>query len=186
MGILSGLWEIVISTLVALQSFFFQRPRLDIDLENNPECFYSRKSLGASAQQDVPSPIPVPYVKHDFKFTWNYKLRIKNNSSKTAYDIKIEKIYVGPSDYLQKLDPLISLKDGETETLDYILRHEESMTSAEAESYQKKVPNHIEKLEIIISYANESRKKFYTRFVRIDNYKKINHLLSKPNELKRY
>ena len=59
---------------------------------NNPENLYGQKSLGLSHKQDHQEPIPIPYAVYDFEFYWNYKLRIKNNSSKTAYNIKIEKI----------------------------------------------------------------------------------------------
>ncbi|MCG8385501.1 MAG: hypothetical protein MJA30_08180 [Cytophagales bacterium] len=183
MNIINILCKPLIVKIISLADYVLKRPRLDIDLENDPACLYNRKSLGISAQQDIPSPIPVPYVKNDFEFTWNYTLRIKNNSSKTAYNIKMEKIYVGQKDYLEKLDPLQSLKDGETVALKYILRHEQSMTSSEANSYQRMVPNHINKLEVIISYKNEAGKKFYTRFVRIDKFKKIHHPLGKPKEL---
>lgn len=47
----------IISKLVALQSFFFSRPRIDIDLVNNPESLYGQKSLGLSSRQDHPEPI---------------------------------------------------------------------------------------------------------------------------------
>ena len=72
----------IISKLIALQSFFFDRPRIDIDLVNNTESLYGQKVLGHSFKQDYQEPIPIPYVVYDFEFFWNFKLRIKNNSSK--------------------------------------------------------------------------------------------------------
>ena len=50
----------ILSKLVALQSFFFARPRIDIDLVNNPESLYGQKSLGLSHKQDHEEPIPIP------------------------------------------------------------------------------------------------------------------------------
>jgi len=122
----------ILSKLVALQSFFFARPRLDIDLVNNPESLYEQKSLGLSHKQDHAEPIPIPYAVYDFEFYWNYKLRIKNNSSKTAYNIKIEKIIKTASDYLQKLDEIASLKEVELIELDYNLRHRASKNVGQA------------------------------------------------------
>jgi hypothetical protein len=103
-----------------LQSFIFARPRIDVDLVNDPENLYGQKTLGLSINQEHPEPIPIPLAVHDFEFYWNYKLRIKNNSSKTAYNIKIESIYKTPIDYLEKIDELASLnKDGESIELNY-------------------------------------------------------------------
>jgi len=99
---------------------------------NNPESLYEQKSLGLSHKQDHAEPIPIPYAVYDFEFYWNYKLRIKNNSSKTAYNIKIEKIIKTASDYLQKLDEIASLKEVELIELDYNLRHRASKNVGQA------------------------------------------------------
>lgn len=170
----------IISKLVALQSFFFARPRIDIDLLNNPEDLYGQKSLGLSTSQDHQEPIPVPYVVYDFEFYWNYKLRIKNNSSKTAYNIKIEKIIKNANDYLQKLDEIESLKEGDLIELDYNLRHKASKNSAQANQFLSRFPGHLEQLEILVSYANESRKIFFTKFIATKNSKTNQHLIFRP------
>ena len=170
----------IISKLIALQSFFFARPRIDIDLVNNPESLYGQKSLGPSHKQDHEEPIPIPYVVYDFEFYWNYKLRIKNNSSKTAYNIKIEKIFKTTNDYLQKMDDIASLKEGETIELDYTLKHRASKNGEQARLFLNYFPGHIEQLEILVSYTNESRKVFYTKFIATKSSKTNEHLLSKP------
>lgn len=149
----------IISKLIALQSFFFARPRIDIDLVNNPESLYGQKSLGLSHKQDHEESIPIPCaVFYNFEFYWNYKLRIKNNSSKTAYNIKIEKIVKTANDYLQKMDEIASLKEGETIDLDYILRHRASKNGEQAKLFLNHFPGHLEQIEILVSYTNESRK----------------------------
>ncbi len=170
----------IIGKLIALQSFFFSRPRIDIDLINNPESLYGQKSLGLSHKQDYPEPIPISYAVYDFEFYWNYKLRIKNNSSKTAYGIKIEKIVKTPIDYLQKIDDIISLKEGEIIELDYKLRHNASKNGEQAKTFLTHFPGHLEQLEILVSYTNESRKRFYTRFVATKNSKTNEHLIRRP------
>lgn len=170
----------IANKLVALQSFFFARPRIDIDLVNNPESLYGQKSLGLSHRQDHPEPIPIPYTVYDFEFFWNYKLRIKNNSSKTAYNIKIEKIVKGQNDYLQKMDEIASLKEGELIELDYNLRHRASKNGGQANQFLNHFPGHLEQLEILVSYTNESRKVFYTKFIATKNLKTNEHLIWRP------
>jgi len=171
-----------ISKLIALQSFFFSRPRLDLDLVNDPTNLFGQKSLGPSYKQNQPEPIAVPDVIYDFDFFWNYKLRIKNNSSKTAFGIKIEQIYLTGNDYLEKIDGLASLKENELIELDYKLRHRASMTGNEAKQFLKKFPSHLDKIEIIISYTNEARRRFYTIFTATTSEKINEHLFRKPKK----
>lgn len=170
----------LISKLIALQSFFFARPRIDIDLVNNPENLYGQKSLGPSHKQDHEEPIPIAYAVYDFEFYWNFKLRIKNNSSKTAYNIKIVKIVKKATDYLQKLDEIASLKEGELIELDYNIRHRASKNGGQAKQFLNHFPGHLEQLEILVSYTNESRKIFYTKFIATKTKKTNEHLLWRP------
>lgn len=170
----------IIGKLIALQSFFFSRPRIDLDLRNNPESLYGQKSLGISHSQNHPEPIPIPYAVYDFEFYWNYKLRIKNNSSKTAYNIKIESIYKTHQDYLDKIDELASLKEGELIELDYKIRHRASKNGQEAKEFLTHFPGHLNQIEIIVSYTNESRKKYYTKFIATKDIKTNEHLLRQP------
>jgi hypothetical protein len=175
----------IITKIIALQSFFFARPRIDIDLINNPENLYGQKSLGISNQQDHKEPIPIAFAVYDLEFHWNYKLRIKNNSSKTAYNIKIEEIEKTSNDYLQKIDEIASLKEGEVIELDYILRHQCSKNGAEANQFLTHFPGHLKQLEILVSYTNESRKVYFTKFIATQNSKTNEHLIrykiKKPN-----
>lgn len=170
----------IVSKLIALQSFFFARPRIDIDVVNNPESLYGQKSLGLSHNQDHPEPIPIPYAVYNFEFYWNYKLRIKNNSSKTAYNIKIEKIVKTGNDYLQKMDEIASLKEGELIELDYNLRHRASKNGGQASQFLTHFPGHLEQLEILVSYTNESRKVFFTKFIATKTSKTNEHLIWRP------
>lgn len=170
----------IVSKLIALQSFFFARPRIDVDLVSNPESLYGQKSLGLSHKQDYEEPIPVPYAVYDFEFYWNYKLRIKNNSSKTAYNIKIEKIVKTANDYLQKMDEIVSLKEGEIIELNYNLRYRASKNGGQANQFLNHFPGHLEQLEILVSYTNESRKVFFTKFIATKTSKTNEHLIWRP------
>lgn len=168
---------------MALHSFIFARPIIDVDLISDPGSVCERKSLGFSRNQRHAEPVPVPFAVYDFLFSWNFKLRIKNNSSQTAYKIKIEKIAKTHSDYLQKQDDLISLKEEELLELDYIIRHYSAQTGEESIRFLKQFPDHLEKIEILISYTNEARKKFFTKFVATPNSKINEHLLKNPKLL---
>jgi hypothetical protein len=170
----------IINKLVALQNFFFARPIIDIDLISNPESLYGQKLLGNSDRQNYSEPVPIPYVIYDYEFYWNYKIRIKNNSSKTAYNLKIERIFKESQDYLQNIESLISLKENEIIELDYTLKHRASKNGVQAKQLLNKFPMHIDKIEILVSYTNESRKKFYTKFIVTKETSKIEHLILNP------
>lgn len=178
--LVSTVTKSIISKIIALQSFFFARPRIDIDLVNNPKNSYGQKSLGLSCKQEYNNPIPIADAVYELEFYWNYKLRIKNNSSNTAYNIKIEKIFKTVNDYLQKMDGIASLKEGETIELDYILKYRTSKNGEQAKQFLSCFPGHIKQLEILVSYTNESRRVFYTRFIATKSSKTNEHLIRRP------
>lgn len=179
MDIASSVTKPIINKLIALQSFFFGRPRVDIDFIIDPANMYGQKALQASAEQDSNS-VPVDQVRYDFEFHWHNFLRIKNNSSKTAYGLKIEKININPGDYLSPMDDLTSLKEGELYTLKYIIRHYASMKGYQAQKFLREFPGHIVQIEILLSYTNEARTRFYTKFTASPKEKHNEHLLRKP------
>lgn len=183
MDLISIFTKSLLGKLISLQSFIFSRPRIDIDLNNDEADLYGQKSNGFFLSKVQLDPNPIQELEYDLEFYWNYIIRIRNNSSKTAYNLKIEKIYKAPNDYLSSLDEIASLKDGEMIELDYKLKHSESKNLNEAEKILKKFPYHLEKIEIIISYKNESRKKFFTRFIATEISKENQHLLRKPKNI---
>ncbi len=92
----------------------------------------------------------------------------------------MEDIPKTPIDYLGKLDEITSLKEGEIIELDYNLKHLASKNGEQARLFLTPFPGHLGKLEILLSYTNESRRKYYTRFVATKNMKTNEHLLCKP------
>lgn len=135
MDVLSIFTKLVLGKIISIQSFVFSRPRIDVDINNNLEDLFGQRSKGISFNEKPSESIPIHYLKYDFDFHWNFIIRIKNNSSKTAYNLKIEKIYKGQNDYLSKLDELASLKDGEMIELDYRLKHSESKNILSQKTY---------------------------------------------------
>lgn len=168
--------------VIALQTFFRSRPRLDVDIQLDPEMLYGRRSNGYSIKQFHDNPVPINLAKMDFTFQWHFLIRIKNNSTKTAYNLRIESFQLGSKDYVEKLDPLASLKEGEVISLKYIVRHEASYTGAEAETFLAPFPKHIDKIELLISYTNEARTKFYTHSELSSTSRRSENLVCKPRK----
>lgn len=166
--------------LTSLASFILARPRIDINITPDAGNLHGQKALHVSAHQDDEVPA-VPYVKYDMEFYWNNKITIRNNSSKTAYNIHIEKVYKGKNDYVGKIDELVSLKEAEQIEIDYIIRFYKSCNTKEAEAFNVRFPPFVEKIEIIVSYTNEARRKFYTKFIMDNSTKENQHLFFKPN-----
>lgn len=179
----SSILKPILSKLIALQSFFLARPRIDVNLNNSPDGSYGQRNLGSFFNQEESEPIQYNMVKYDFEFHWNYIITIKNNSSKTAYNIRIENIYRKPSDYIEKMDEITSLKEGESIELQYKLRHREVLTGAQAKIFRVAFPPHVQEIEIVVSYTNEARIKFYTRFIATKNSKINEHLIMKPKSI---
>ncbi|WP_139112877.1 hypothetical protein [Mucilaginibacter sp. PPCGB 2223] len=165
---------------VAFLSFVLSRPRIDIDMILNPSDLYGQKTISVSNKQDHDVPA-VADVRWDFLFFWNYIISIRNNSSKTAYNLKIESIYKTKIDHLEQLNNILSLKEAESIDLSYIIRKEVTLNSREADEFRQPFPPFLDKIVIILSYTNEARKKFYTRFVMDANSKQNEHLFFKPH-----
>lgn len=180
---LSSFLKPVLSKLIALQIFFNSRPRLDVSLIANPANPNGKRANEPSTHQLSSEP-SVASIKYDFEFYWNYKLRIKNNSSKTAYGIKIEDTDPCNFDYMQKMDELASLKENEIIELDLKIRYNESMTNGESSIFLTSFPKHLKSINFLISYTNEARKRFYTRFKMTELEKANEHLLRKPKKQK--
>ena len=175
-----GLVGPIVSKMVALQTFFFGRPRIDIDIISDPENLYGQKSYGYSAKQRLPEPILQTEADFDLEFFWNLIVRIKNNSSKTAYNVHIEKINLDFRDYSEKIDRLQSLKEGEIVELKYFSSYRANVNRYEGEKYKQPFPGHLEKIEVIVKYQNESRTTFYTKYTKNMTESKNEHLLRKP------
>jgi hypothetical protein len=174
----------VITQLIALQRFFFGRPMIDIDIVLDQERMYGQKSLGLSAQNPQDRAVSVPEALYDMEYTWHYKLRLKNNSTKPAYGIKVEKIYRKHNDYVQGFDAIASLEGGQLLESDYIIRHEATANGEQSKKILKPFPGFLGKIEVIVSYTNEGRTQYYTKFVATATSKTNEYLFRKPKELK--
>ncbi len=169
----------IFKKLIALQSFFFSRPIIDIDLINDPNKSFGRNVLSPTINQISNR---LDEIIYHYEFHWPFKLRIKNNSSKTAYNLKLESIVKNHDAYLEKFDDLTSINKGELLEVTYIIRHKAELNAKDAEKFAHSFPAHLKKIEIILSYTNESRKIFYTQFIITKNSKINNNLLSKPKK----
>lgn len=165
--------------VTSVVGYILARPKIDINLVLDEGDLYGQKALHISSQQDEAIPA-VPFVKYDMEFYWNYSIVIRNNSSKTAYNIHIEEIHKTKNDYLGKLNELTSLKEDEQIDVNYKIRFYQTCNSKEAEAYHLRFPPFVEKLTILVSYTNEARTKFYTLFTMDPAGRSNEHLFFKP------
>jgi len=163
----------------SLYSFVFKQPRIDIAFERNNDGQSGRISFGYS--QNQPNKImSVPDAIHYFQFFWSYNILIKNNSSHTAYDLKVERIEGSPT-YIKKIPPISTLKEANSLKLLCNFTHKEEISSNEAErKHDMNFPQHLNKIRIIISYTNEARKKFFTEFIYTKEGQSNVHLKNNP------
>lgn len=175
-----GLVGPIVSKLIALQTFFFGRPRIDVDIISDPEKNYGQRAFGYASVQRLPEPILQTEADFDFEFYWNLIVRIKNNSSKTAYNVRIEKINLDFADNFDKVDQLQSLKEGEKVELRYASKYRTIVNRHERVKFDQPFPGHLEKIEVLVNYQNESRSTFYTKYIKTFNESKNEHLLRKP------
>lgn len=175
-----GLVGPIILKIVALQTFFFGRPRIDMDIVSDPHDLYGQKTFGYSSIQRLPEPIPQIDADSDMEFYWNLILRIKNNSTKTAYNVRVVAINLNFRDYVEKIDCMQSLKEGEVVELKYSSRYRANINRHEIKKYQQPFPGQLDKIEVVVQYQNESRSTFYTKYTRLQEESINVHLLRKP------
>ena len=175
-----GLVGPIVSKLVALQTFFLGRPRIDVDIISDPENLYGQRSFGYSSIQRLPEPILQTDADSNMEFYWNLIVRIKNNSSKTAYNVRIDKINLDFKDNSDKVDRMQSLKEGEVVELKYSSEFRTNVNRHEIKKYQQPFPGHLDKIEVLVRYQNESRTTFYTKYLRTQTESKNEHLFRKP------
>jgi hypothetical protein len=169
----------ILKPVVSLQRYFFNRPRIDIDIVSNPGDVRGQRNNGASNQNGKRS-LHVMEVIYDFTFYWNYIIRIKNNSTKSAYNLIIEQLTLGEDDFLETPDPLLALRENEATELQYKIIHKASMNGDGASRFLGSFPTHINQIVLILSYTNEARTKFYTKFTFNRAEKIIEHLIFAP------
>ena len=112
-----------------------------------------------------------------------YDLIIRNNSMQNAYNVKI---YVPKVNYLKfknetnSLEPL-TINNPKTINLKYSIG--KGMTHHEAEILlNNKITDELKKAEIIVEYQNEKRKKYYSKFIPLNQNERLKKAPKNLNE----
>ena len=157
--LLGKIWEVIAS--------IYSHPYVDVEMRH---VNYSKHCEGLV--QTSKEPVYVSEVVGRYDFVWNYKLIIKNNSTKPVLYVKIED---KPSflEIRKELSIAESLQPFKTIELDCTIRHSDTMSGKESTSSLKSYPYFVDTIEIVLSYQNERHKSFYTTF-RYDKYGQSN------------
>lgn len=100
------------------------------------------------------------------EFVWKYKLEIKNNSSHTAYRVRIAS--QTPNTNIMEIRFPSSgeiIKANETKTYDCVIIHRQEVTAHKSSELLKQYPFFLKdsKIVIKIKYTNESRLRFRSK-----------------------
>lgn len=151
LGTLFGkIWDLI------LPCFF--HPYVDIELKSDG---YGKRINGLVPSKE---PVHVSEAVYNYDFHWDYVMIIKNNSSKSAYNLKIEK----QNDFFRittPLDKTASLQPHDVLELKCVVSHSETMKESASVQVLKQFPYFTNKIQIVLSYQNERHKQFYTVFV---------------------
>lgn len=136
----------------------FSHPYVDIELKSDG---YSKRNRGLISSKEL---MHVTETVYNYDFQWNYVMIIKNNSSKPAYNLKIEK----QTDFFQIITPLdrtTSLQPHDVLKLKCVVSHSETMKGRDSVLALKQFPYFTDSIEIALGYQNERHKRFHTTFV---------------------
>lgn len=144
---------------------YFYRPYIDIELKLDG---YGKRVNGMVPSKEA---FHVSEAVCNYDFHWDYVMIIKNNSSKSAYNFKLEK----QNDFFQFITPLdktASLQPHDVLKLKCVVSHSETMKGKDSVQVLKKFPYFTDKIQIVLSYQNERHKRFYTTFEYDENEQK--------------
>lgn len=159
----SGIFNLILKKIFR----WFEKPVLDLNLFFDSCQKVNRGMLGESGKTYDIGKGDMPIM---CEFVWNYKLEIRNNSSHTAYRVKIAE--QNPQSNTMKIDfPTVdvTIKTNEPSIVDCIITHCQKMTARESSrlfyNEENYYPFFLEDdiISITISYTNESKRRFYSQ-----------------------
>ena len=162
---------------------WFEKPVLDLTLFFDSRKKGNQGMLGESGKTYDIGKGDMPIM---CEFVWNYKLEIRNNSSHTAYRVKIAE--QNPQSNMMKIDfPTgdVTIKANEACIVDCIISHRQVMTAHESSMLFYNEETHYpfflkdDSIAITISYTNERKKQFRKQIyidknINIQEYKPLN------------
>ena len=136
-----------------------RRPRVDIDLH-----LEWKKSTpnGLSNDNSKEEATFVTKVRYNFTLVWQYKLRLKNNSSATAYSLEV-RTENGAFYYLEKLQNMTMVTGDTAIELDAKYVEHFVGTGAQAnEALQPNCPPNLKAIKLIVEYSSEDQERYMT------------------------
>lgn len=182
-SLIGSLAQLVIEWFLKLFQKRRENPILDVVLYYDGKKRHSLYYCGESGKTYDIGKGDMPIM---CEFVWNYKLEIRNNSSHTAYRVKIAE--QKPQSNTMKIDFStgdVTIKANEACIVDCIISHRQVMTAHESSMLFYNEETHYpfflkdDNIAITISYTNESKLQFLSQICidknsDIQKYKPLN------------
>lgn len=144
----------------SLLSYFFKGPKVDASLTH----VISRQiPKGVSYLNPINQRIHVGEAINQFEFEVCYELTIKNSSKHPAYNIKFinDKIIFSSNEELEQLE---SLQPNESKKIQCSFLTKNIHAKGQETQKYLEIPDNIIDVELVISYQNDARTTFYTKY----------------------
>jgi len=181
-GIVGLILGLVIAVVPFLWKKYIARPEVTIEIIKNggsssPRGLSHKNKVNEEGYIDGNNAIRI------FELTWNFKIRITNNSELRAFYPELNFNPNGPKfSLIDKLNKLQPIKSTETIELNVEYRKYEEKTGQERTDVGREMPAEFTDLGLLLAYQNSHKTDFYTLYNFSD--KKSVFLSKKPLEYK--
>lgn len=168
MDITIGIVGIILAIIIAIVPFlwkkYIERPEVTIEIINNrgsssPKGFSSQNTVNDEGYIDGNSAIMI------FELTWNFNIRITNNSDLTAFYPILNFNPNGPKfTLIDKLNALQPIKSADTIELKFEYRKYEEKSGKERTLVGIEMPEEFTDLGLLLAYQNSHKRNFYTLY----------------------
>lgn len=186
MEIVIGIIGIIIGLVIAIVPFLWKRyisgPEVTIEIVkdgslSSPRGLSHKNKVNEEGYIDGNTAIRV------FELTWNFQIKVTNNSELTAFYPELTFNPNGPKfNLIDNLNSLQPLKPAETIVLKADYKKYEEKTGQERTDVGRQMPEEFKELGLFLTYQNSHKSKFYTLFD--FNEKSNKFVMRKPNEYK--
>ena len=181
-GIIGTILAFVIAVIPFLWKMYIARPEVTIEIikhsgSSSPRGLSHKNKVNEEGYIDGNNAIRI------FELTWEFKIRITNNSELTAFYPELNFNPNGPKfTLIDKLIKLQPIKSTETIELRAEYRKYEEKTGQERTDVGREMPAEFTDLGLLLAYQNSHKTDFYTLYNFSDN--KNVFLKKKPREYK--
>lgn len=164
-GIVAILLGLVYFLVPRIYKYYFERPKLVIEIEHNKGITSSQTFIRHSTKNPLGVPVNRPDGISIYKFEWKFDLTVRNNSEVNAFNVKM--CQRKNSDYLifkKNINPNKALKTHEEEIIPFAFSKIVETKHKDRESHFSKRPKEFKNLMLLLEYENEYGVKFYSRY----------------------